>query len=199
VSAQALDGGFADPVLGAQTAFRAIMDALANPGVPQELTRVATASGLSSELAAVALTLCDHDTQLWLDPSLGGNAAIVAWLRFQTGAPLTGDPASAAFALVSDMAALPAFDRFGLGTAEYPDRSTTVTLALPSLRHGPVLTLRGPGIKDARTIAPTGLPHDFLAQWLANRALFPRGIDLLLVGGGQVIGLPRTTRISLEA
>jgi alpha-D-ribose 1-methylphosphonate 5-triphosphate synthase subunit PhnH len=191
-----LNGGFDEPVLGAQTAFRAIMDALANPGQPQALTAVASNAGLAPELAAIALTLCDHDSPLWLDPALAGNDGAVAWLRFQTGAPLVADPAKVQFALVADVAALPALDRFALGTDEYPDRSTTIVAALPSLSGGAALTLRGPGIKDLATIAPTGLPQDFVAQWTANRALFPRGVDLLLVAGGQVIGLPRTTRIT---
>ena len=155
-----LDGGFAEPVFGAQTAFRALMDALANPGTPQSIGRdLAGSGGLAPELAAIALTLCDHDSLLWLDPALAGNDAITGWLRFQTGAPLTDDPARAEFALVSESGQLPALDRFGLGTDEYPDRSTTIALALPSLDGGPTLTLRGPGIKDARTIAPAGLPR----------------------------------------
>jgi alpha-D-ribose 1-methylphosphonate 5-triphosphate synthase subunit PhnH len=191
-----LDGGFDEPVLGAQTAFRAIMDALANPGQPQALTPVSVGAGLAPELAAVALTLCDHDSPLWLDPALAGNDGIVAWLRFQTGAPLVSDPGKAQFALAANAAMLPALERFALGTDEYPDRSTTIALALPALSGGTPLTLRGPGIKDTQTIAPVGLPQGFMAQWTDNRALFPRGVDLLLVADGQVIGLPRTTRIS---
>ena len=190
-----LDGGFAEPVFGAQRNFRAVMDAFANPGQRQTLELPARSGGLAPELAAIALTLCDHDTALWLDPSLVESEAIVAWLRFQTGAPLTTDPARAQFALVSDATALPQLDRFGLGSDEYPDRSTTIALLLPSLASGPALKLRGPGIKDVAAIAPSGLPADFVAQWSTNRALFPRGVDLLLVAGGQVIGLPRTTRI----
>jgi alpha-D-ribose 1-methylphosphonate 5-triphosphate synthase subunit PhnH len=99
---------------------------------------------------------------------------------------------------VSDAAALPALSRFALGSDEYPDRSTTIALAVTSLAGGPVLTLRGPGIKEARTIAPAGLPEGFLGQWADNRALFPRGVDVLLLSGGQVIGVPRTTRLSTE-
>ncbi len=194
-----LEGGFADPVHGAQGAFRALMDALANPGLMQSLgTDMAPTDGLSAELAAVALSLCDPDTLVWLDPSLAATNAIVAWLRFKTGAPLTSDPARAAFALVSDTAHLPALERFALGSAEYPDTSTTIALALPALSGGPSLTLRGLGINGTRTIAPAGLPADFVAQWSANRELFPRGIDLLLVADTSVIGLPRTTRITME-
>jgi alpha-D-ribose 1-methylphosphonate 5-triphosphate synthase subunit PhnH len=195
----AIAGGFADPVHGSQTAFRALMDALANPGLAQPLGGATAPAGLAPGLAAIALAMCDHDTLVWLDPALVQNAAIEAWLRFQTGAPLTADPSRAAFALVSGASRLPPLDQFALGTAEYPDRSTTMALSLPALTGGQPLTLRGPGIQHTRTISPTGLPADFLAQWTANRALFPRGIDLLLVADDQVIGLPRTTRISTEA
>ncbi len=82
----------------------------------------------------------------------------------------------------------------GQGTDEYPDRSTTVVLAA-GLNETAVV-LKGPGINgELRTILP--LPAgDFLAQWADNRARFPRGVDLLLVRNGTVIGLPRTTRIS---
>lgn len=194
-----LEGGFASPVFGAQTAFRAVMDALAHPGQLQPLSGgLVPPVGLAPELAEVALTLCDHDTSLWLDASLIASDAIVAWLRFHTGAPLVTDPERAQFALVSTVAELPPLACFALGTDEYPDRSTTVVLALPALSGGPVLALRGPGIRHTRTITPSGLPADFIAQWTANRSLFPRGVDLLLVADGELTGLPRTTRIGME-
>jgi alpha-D-ribose 1-methylphosphonate 5-triphosphate synthase subunit PhnH len=197
---QTLEGGFAEPVFGAQATFRALMDALANPGLVQSLSaRLEAPTGLASDLAAVALTMCDHDTTVWLDPVLAEAPGVIAWLRFHTAAPVTTDPGSAQFALVSSADALPALDRFALGSDEYPDRSTTIALSVSSLSGGADLLVRGPGINDHGHIAPQGLSADFLAQWTDNRALFPRGVDLLLVSGGQVLGLPRTTRISMEA
>jgi alpha-D-ribose 1-methylphosphonate 5-triphosphate synthase subunit PhnH len=41
-----------------------------------------------------------------------------------------------------------------------------------------------------------GLPHDFAARWAANRALFPRGVDLVLCADDTLVALPRTTQIS---
>lgn len=197
---QTLAGGFAEPVFGAQETFRAVMDALANPGQVQALNASLQAPpGLAPELAAVALTLCDHDTAVWLDTDLMEAEPILSWLRFHTAAPLTTDPVRAQFALVSSASALPPLERFGLGTDEYPDRSSTIALHVPSLTGGTDLTLRGPGINDHWHIAPQGLPVDFLEQWASNRALFPRGVDLLLVSGGQVLGLPRSTRITMES
>lgn len=194
-----LERGFADPVLDAQDAFRAVMSALANPGTPHALALTAAPpAALPVELGTIALTLCDHDTPVWLDPALASDGTIVDWLRFHAAVPIVGDPAQAAFAFVGEVSMLPPIGIFGLGTDEYPDRSTTIALALLSFTGGRTLTLRGPGIAGARSIAPQGLPDDFLTQWADNRAQFPRGVDLLLVAEGQVLGLPRTTRITSE-
>ena len=190
-----IEGGFADSVLGAQGVFRALMDALSRPGIARPLPfDVTPPEPLSAELGAIALTLCDHDTPLWLDPVLAGAPGVADWLRFQCGAPIVTELGAAQFALVGDMTLLPRLAAFGQGTDEYPDRSTTVVLAAGADTR-PV-TLKGPGVKDQLT---TELPlpgSDFLAQWAENRARFPRGIDLLLVRDGTVTGLPRTTRIS---
>ncbi|MGV8854247.1 MAG: phosphonate C-P lyase system protein PhnH [Devosia sp.] len=191
-----LEGGFADPVLQSQTAFRAILDALANPGTPQKLlTPPLISRSMSPELVSTLLTLTDHDTPIWLDNGLARDSAVTAFIDFHAGAPIIAEPGRAAFAFASAADALPALDQFNLGTQEYPDRSTTIVLAVPALSGGAPLVLRGPGIKDHLHISPMGLPGDFVAQWAANRAIFPRGVDLLLLADGQVMGLPRTTRI----
>ena len=41
----------------------------------------------------------------------------------------------------------------------------------------------------------TGLPDDFAAAWSANRALYPRGVDLILCAGASLAALPRTTMV----
>ena len=192
-----LDGGFADPVLQSQTAFRAIMDALANPGTVQKLVAPgAITSSIPTELASTLLTLSDHDTSIWLDDRLRADSAVLEFVNFHTGAPVVREPGRAVFAFADGAEHLPPFDQFSLGTQQYPDRSTTIVLAVPALSGGAELITRGPGIKDHGHISPAGLPGDFLAQWAANRELFPRGIDLLLVADGAVMGLPRSTRIA---
>ena len=192
---EAIEGGFADQVLGAQSVFRAIMEALARPGTVQPMvSEAAPPLPLTPELGAVALTLCDHDTPVWLDPVLAATPEIAGWIAFHCGAPITADPLEAKFALVSDAALLPDLGTFGQGTDEYPDRSTTLVIAAAA--EGRAVTLKGPGIKgELTTLLP--LPGGgFLDQWAENRDRFPRGIDIVLVRAGTVIGLPRTTRIS---
>lgn len=188
--------GFVNPVRDGQAAFRAVLDALANPGTLPALTvPAAQGSLLSAELASIVLSLTDHDTPIWLSPRLADDGQVKAFVGFHTGAPIVSETGKAQFAFVAEGDALPALNQFNLGTQEYPDRSTTIVVALPALHGGPGLTLKGPGIEHSIAISPVGLPEDFVGQWMDNRELFPRGVDLLLVAGGQVLGLPRTSRI----
>ncbi len=60
---QALEGGFANPVLGAQATFRALMDAMSRPGTIHTLNNdAAPPHPLGIAQGAAALTLADHDT-----------------------------------------------------------------------------------------------------------------------------------------
>ena len=63
-----LPAGFADKVLSAQSTFRSVMDAMARPGSVQRIAAAAgTPDAMMRGTAAVALTLFDHDTPVWLD------------------------------------------------------------------------------------------------------------------------------------
>jgi alpha-D-ribose 1-methylphosphonate 5-triphosphate synthase subunit PhnH len=195
----ALGSGFADPVFDGQRVFRAVLSALSEPGrvVPLGLAGFAPPAPLPAEVAAVALALIDHETPVWLDAVLQV-APVVAWLKFHTGARMVKDPSQAAFALIGAPAAMPPLDAFAQGTLDYPDRSTTLVLAVDALDN-PVaggLVLAGPGIAGERQFACAPQPEGFAGMLAANRARFPCGVDLVLAGGGAVAGLPRTTRVS---
>jgi alpha-D-ribose 1-methylphosphonate 5-triphosphate synthase subunit PhnH len=191
----AVAAGFAEPVLAAQTTFRAVMDAMARPGSVRRLAGIAAPAPLSPTAAAIALTLLDYETLFWLDPPLAAAAEVARFISFHTGARLTADPAGAAFAFVAAPAAAPPFATFAKGSLEYPDRSTTLVLQVTQLTEGDGMALRGPGIAGARRLAASPLPPDFLAQLVENRALFPRGIDILLVANDAVAGLPRSLHV----
>ncbi|MBV8169795.1 MAG: phosphonate C-P lyase system protein PhnH [Alphaproteobacteria bacterium] len=188
--------GFADPVGAAQTTFRAVLTALSEPGRIMTLDLALEPPrplGLAS--GALALSLLDGDTPLWCDPA--ARTAIPS-LRFHTGAPVVEAPERALFALVADVAALPSLATFDAGSDEYPDHSATVLLAVEALGAGETLTLRGPGIPETRALAVTGLPAGFRAEWRANHARFPRGIDVILTCGNRLAGLPRSVQIVEE-
>jgi alpha-D-ribose 1-methylphosphonate 5-triphosphate synthase subunit PhnH len=191
--------GFSDPTRESQTAFRAIMNATARPGLVADLSGAPTPpEGLGRAAGAVALTLVDQDTALWLDPVFR-NGAVETWLRFHCTCPLVEAPIDAAFALIADADKMPALDAFNQGDAKYPDQAATLILVVPSLTGGPVLEMRGPGIADVTTCAPRGLSAAFWGARAELVAHFQYGFDLMLCAGDQMVSIPRTTRIGLTA
>lgn len=191
-----LPPGFADKVLSAQSTFRSVMDAMARPGSVQRIVPAAGAPGsMMRATAAIALTLFDHDTPLWLDTRMSDGLDVLKWLKFHTGAPVVENPSVAAFALIADGAHLPALERFALGSNEYPDRSTTVILQVDSLATGRVHELRGPGIDGVTMLQATIQPADLFERLAINETLFPRGIDVVLVADDAVVAIPRSTRV----
>lgn len=191
-----LPPGFADKVLSAQSTFRSVMDAMARPGSVQRIVPMTGATGpMMRGTAAIALTLFDHDTPLWLDARMAEGTDLVKWLKFHTGAPVVQDCSIASFALIGDGAALPSLDRFAIGTSEYPDRSTTVIVQVDSLASGRSFELHGPGIDGVATLQASIKPFDLFERLRINEALFPRGIDVVLVADDAVVAIPRTTRV----
>jgi alpha-D-ribose 1-methylphosphonate 5-triphosphate synthase subunit PhnH len=185
--------------MDSQAVFRRTMDALAQPGTLQDLAlALDPPAPLTPELAAIALTLADHEAPLWLDAALASSRDVIDFLRFHTGAAIVSDPQDAAFALICDPASMPRLNAFALGIQEYPDRSTTIVIAVETLAASGGFTLTGPGIATTAQLHAAPLPADFLAQWQANRSLFPCGVDLILTAPGRIAGLPRSTIISDE-
>jgi alpha-D-ribose 1-methylphosphonate 5-triphosphate synthase subunit PhnH len=138
---------------------------------------------------AFLLTLVDSETPLWLAPEFD-EAQVRDYVRFHTGARIAADAGAAAFALVTP-ARVPMLDGFAIGSDPYPDRSATLVIEVPSLRGGPTLTLRGPGIDGSATAGIAGLADSFRDEWAAHRALFPRGVDLVFAAGTELLALPR--------
>jgi alpha-D-ribose 1-methylphosphonate 5-triphosphate synthase subunit PhnH len=188
-----------ESVLAAQATFRAVLDAMASPGSVRPLAAtIGAPPPLFNAAAAVALTLCDHDTPVWLAEALRGSAPVCAWLRLHCGCRLVSEPREAAFAFVSAPRELPPIEAFSLGTPDYPDRSATIVIQVESLRKGQRLALSGPGIRDRAVLHATGLPDDMPARLAANRALFPRGADFILASGAEIAALPRSVRLAAD-
>jgi alpha-D-ribose 1-methylphosphonate 5-triphosphate synthase subunit PhnH len=191
-----LPAGFSDKVLSAQSTFRSVMDAMARPGSIQRIASAAgTPAAMTRGAAAIALTLFDHDTPIWLDGRMSATPDVAKWLKFHTSAPVTSDSSVASFALVGDAKNLPALDRFAFGSNEYPDRSTTLILQVESLTDGAVVELQGPGIDGSAALRASIQPHDLFGRLAINATLFPRGIDVVLVHDDCIVAIPRTTRL----
>ncbi|MEM8701326.1 MAG: phosphonate C-P lyase system protein PhnH [Pseudomonadota bacterium] len=194
-----LAAGFPDPVHDAQACFRAIMNAMARPGTCQKLTvgALTPPEPLTPVAAAIALTLFDYDTPIWLDRPLMSSEPVKAFLRFHTGAPIVGEPVDAAFALVGDPKQLIPLASFNQGSAEYPDQSTTIILSGQEFGTAQTVTLSGPGIKDTASLSVSPVPPVFWDQVLSNNRQFPRGIDLIFAGRTDIAALPRSTSVAL--
>lgn len=196
ISLQALAPGFNDPQLDAQRVFRQLLQAMARPGQIVPIDRLPEApKPLCGGAAALALTLFDLDTPIWLDEALRATAA--DYLAFHTGAPVTADIGEAAFVVVADGNRLPDLTRLALGDAEYPERAATIIVQVEKMRIEAGRRLRGPGILGHVDINVAGLAPEFWTQLRANQKRFPLGFDAVLVAGDMVLALPRT--VTLDA
>jgi alpha-D-ribose 1-methylphosphonate 5-triphosphate synthase subunit PhnH len=186
--------GLADPVLDGQRVFRAVLEAMSEPGRVVTLPTALPAPGpLQPATVALVLALVDLETPLWLDGP-ARTPEVLAHLRFHCGCPIVDEAAQARFAVVVEPESMPPLEMFDPGSAEYPDRSATVIVQVADLAAGSGRCLTGPGIAtEARLHAP-GLPKRFWESLPANRARFPRGVDVILTAGTTVAALPRTTR-----
>ncbi|HWL05127.1 MAG TPA: phosphonate C-P lyase system protein PhnH [Xanthobacteraceae bacterium] len=176
-----------------QARFRALMNAFARPGTIVTVTCPNAPRPLAEATAGVLECLCDFETPVWLAPSLETSSAVVEWVRFRTGSPV-GPAAEASFAVVSDKDHFPDLDIFTSGSADYPDRSTTVLIQIEDF-DGKPYAISGPGIQQNRSFSAASLPPDFIARMTRNRWLYPRGVDVLLVSGDRLLALPRSVHI----
>jgi alpha-D-ribose 1-methylphosphonate 5-triphosphate synthase subunit PhnH len=188
--------GFAAAAIDAAHAFRAIMHAMARPGsvvaLDAALRPPAPLNGVS---AAVALTLCDFQTPVWLSPALA-DAKAVQYLKFHTGAPVVERMGEAQFAF---LLAEEQFDLslFAQGTHEYPDRSATLVIQAQGF-HGQGARLTGPGIKGAVQFGVEGIAASFWAAMAANHARFPVGADVIFAAPYSIAAVPRSSAIGIE-
>ncbi len=198
IASDVLTGGFADPVFQSQAIFRKVLDAFARPGrVVTIPAAVSAPAPLYASTAAFLCTFADEGTPVHLDREIGHGGAAAAWIRFHTGAPVADLPGAAQFAILVDPSQVPRFEEFSQGSQEYPDRSTTIILQVEDLAGGIALRLEGPGIDGAAAASPRPLPDDFVARMRGNRALFPRGVDVVLASPLAILALPRSVRVTL--
>jgi alpha-D-ribose 1-methylphosphonate 5-triphosphate synthase subunit PhnH len=173
------------------------MSCVAHPG--RIFTLDPSVSGprpLNTATTACCLCLVDVETPLWLDPQAARDE-VHAYFQFHCGARITRDPHAAGFAVVADAAKLPSLAVFHSGEVEYPDRSTTLIVQVPSLQSGSATTWVGPGIKTVSTVRIAGLPAGFWPGWKLNRELYPMGLDVFFTCADEVMALPRTIEVEI--
>lgn len=175
----------ADEALTRET-FLALIWSLSYPGRVYELPARYDA------FSAIADTLLDLETSYFtLDALLGEYLA-------RSGARSLS-PERAAYHFYPDLDArkLETLTRADAGTLLYPDHGATLFIGC-EFRGETTLRLSGPGISPARmpVVQVGGIPAEFWTRRAAHR--YPLGWDVYLVSRTQVVGLPRTTRITVE-
>ncbi|MCV7032283.1 phosphonate C-P lyase system protein PhnH [Mycobacterium sherrisii] len=183
------------PAAQSQQVFRAMLEALARPGIPMPLPREPLSMLAPAVVPVVALAdlstgvcVLEREGERWAE-AVGTATSAPTW------------PAEMARLVCAvrpiDVAELRGFAR---GSAYAPEDGALVALGVPDVQGGPRRwTLSGPGIRDAARLAPRGLPDGFVAARADAVAAYPAGIDILLVtDDGRVVGLPRTTTITEE-
>lgn len=168
--------------------FLALMWSLSYPGRVYELP----AAGMEA-FHAVADTLLDLETSYFCPQD-----ELAGYLARSGARALPAADASYHFYPQVTVELLPVIETASIGTLLYPDHSATLLLGC-TLGAGLVFELTGPGISPVGppTIQVDGLPDAFWElRAKANR--YPRGWDVYLIAGNQIIGLPRTTQITRQ-
>jgi alpha-D-ribose 1-methylphosphonate 5-triphosphate synthase subunit PhnH len=187
-----LAAGFPDPVFDSQRAFRAVMNAMAEPGTIHTLSTPAVCPGFSPAMTAVALCLIDFETPYWSDASDEARD----YLSFHTGAMCSQQPDAAAFAFLTRPSALASFAQFSRGTLDDPDRACTLVIEARTLSSASGWVLQGPGIPGRRRLSAPPLGDAFRQACEANRQTFPLGVDVLLCAGNRLTAVPRSTLLT---
>ena len=187
--------GFNNPSHDTAYAFRQIMNAMARPGrISHFEPDVVAPHPLHRGTAAVALTLCDFQSPIWISPELD-NPGVKHYLRFHAGATLTQSQSDASFAIMSSIAPMPHLEQFAQGSHEYPDRSTTLLIQVPSLLASGACELSGPGLATPRRFSAEGLSPEFCRQMSSNNQNFPLGVDVIFISPIAIAAIPRSTAI----
>ena len=197
VASKALGAGFGELPLDAARTYRAILNATAWPGRIMPMSPVTDPpKPLSAVAADLFLTLVDFDTPVWLDEA-AAQPDVYDYLRFHAGCPLVDEPLHASFALVADPAHMPGLSEFAQGTAEYPDRSTTVIVQTGMLSNRDDVVFTGPGIEHEQRFSADGISGEVWRDIQANHRGFPLGVDLIFVGSVSIAACPRSVSIAL--
>ena len=183
--------GFKNPVHDAQTTFRALLEALANPGSQCQINSLMEVPvGLSLACAAACLTLLDLETQVWLQPTI--EESVKTWLLFHTGCRFTLAK-TANFAIINNCSSMPSLSTFNQGTDEEPEAATTLFVQVENF-EGESVELNGPGINGTRSLTVNGL-NSVWEDLTNNDRNYPLGVDIFLFTTDTIVGLPRTTRV----
>jgi alpha-D-ribose 1-methylphosphonate 5-triphosphate synthase subunit PhnH len=190
-----------DNVHDTQQVYRRLLDTLSRPGTTASIAFAAEklifSDTLHNSIAAAALTLLDNEVTFHM--ALTGAEALESWIR-QSTFSRSAEPEEADYIFASGSETLAWASKLKNGLPEFPETSATLLLTvencMASEEGSSVYLLQGPGIRGEATIRVSGLEPAWMHIREELNEEFPRGIDIwLLDTNGNIIGIPRTTRI----
>ena len=164
----------------ANTSFAALLWATSRPGIPQVLP--------SRDEVPVIEALLDHECKAYAaDPIL-----MPELLR--VGAQIS-EIDEADYVFLGELRSLDPLQEVRTGSDLYPDKAALV-IARARIGSGQELRLTGPGVDNEVTLRISGLPDGF---WQQRNVLmrYPKGFDLILLDGVNVIAVPRSTIVEV--
>jgi alpha-D-ribose 1-methylphosphonate 5-triphosphate synthase subunit PhnH len=185
-----------------QKNFRRLLTALSRPG---RVVRLDALDGPSPLAAALAVGECLLDCEVSLCVMGGGDgdglqSALVTATQVQTAVLSEAD-----FIFIRGGQSRGEVRRAKRGGLETPEEGASLVYCLdcagPSTPERLRIRLSGPGIAGPAGIAPEmdGISTEELRVLMEVNADYPLGVDAFLVRhDGQVMGLPRSTRICMR-
>lgn len=176
-----------------QATFRTLLHAMSHPGAVQDLPPAREDDGPWGAALVVLQSLLDHEVTFHVaaDESLPREQ-----LLRRTGARSVDLPL-ADFVLTDAAHALEAIEAAREGAFEAPEDSATVVVVCDQVGTGSTaVEVSGPGVDGDRRFAVDGLPAELFPALARRNAIFPGGIDVVLVDRGQQVAcIPRSTRM----
>jgi len=186
---------FTDEAIQSAVSFRTFLDAMSRPGTVHNIpVDPEGPRQLKIGSALALLTLCDHESPIWLCESLNIDE-VQEFIRFNCSSPITTKKADAMFAVFDGMPDFNGLNEFSIGTADYPDRSLTMVIQVDTLSEDLGVALKGPGIKSVNYLKVEGVNDEFWIWWRTNNSRFPLGIDVILASDNAIAALPRTVQV----
>lgn len=185
-----------------QNAFRTIMDCMAQPGKINWLYNpgFSPPRGLTPYSALLLITLLDSETSFTVLPY---REEWIRYIRLNTDAR-EDEIFDAEYILLNGSEDIPEIESVNRGGLLSPEKGVTLIYQVYTIEDNPIssstgITLKGPGIKEARSVYIKGMDD---SQWKRIKHLnreYPLGVDLFVIArDGRMIGIPRSNHFAWE-
>ena len=176
---------------------RRLAEALSRPGRLVGVSEpVDCPDGMPPVAAALLHALSDHDTPVWLPPSLCESRWASTWLRHIVGARRVTRPEEASVVLATRRDRVPRLGPYP--TRDRPGRRirpSTLVVEVAGFDGPDAWWLEGPGLPAGSRLNVSGAAAGFPEAWTDARGRESHGVDAVLVGPDAFVCLPCGTRL----